>query len=115
MSILEKLAERMKQRDLDASVRFAQLVQDIANGKEPTVESVEKILADAGKTRGPGPGSRSNADASTRATARRTQALIAAKEQILKDLDAAQAVLDRAQPHATNGKPCGAGLSNPRG
>jgi len=99
MSILEKLAERMKQRDLDASVRFAQLVQDIANGKEPTAESVEKVLADAGK-------SLADLEAGIEKQRRRidarrrldeAEALIAAKGQILQDLDAAQAALDRAQ------------------
>jgi len=99
MSILEKLAERMKQRDLDASVRFAQLVQDIANGKEPTAESVEKVLADAGKTlmdlEAGIEKQRRRIDARRRLD--EAEALIAAKGQILQDLDAAQAALDRAQ------------------
>jgi DNA repair exonuclease SbcCD ATPase subunit len=99
MSILEKLAERMKQRDLDASVRFAQLVQDIANDKKPAIELVEKILADAGKTlmdlEAGIEKQRRRIDARRRLD--EAQSLIASKGQVLKDLDAAQAALDRAQ------------------
>jgi len=99
MSILEKLAERMKQRDRDASAKFSKLVQDIAAGKEPSVEEGEEVLADCRKT--PADLEAGIAKRRRRIDARRrldeAQALIATKEQVLKDLDAAQAVLDKAQ------------------
>jgi chromosome segregation ATPase len=98
-SLLEQLTDRMKQRHLDASAKFSKLAQDIAAGKDPSVETVEEVLQAAGKT--PKDLAAAVEKQRRRIDARRqldeAQALIATKEEVATQLYAAQAKLDAAQ------------------
>lgn len=99
MSILEKLAERTKLRRMDAQQKYVKLAQDIAAGNEPAIESVEVILAEAGKTAGELAATveRQRERIAARRQLEEAESLIATKDRVIQDLNAAQAKLDEAQ------------------